>query len=117
MSKNSLALAFVGLFSLPFGGCLVAAGAAGAEGAYVASQEHRSVGETIDDQVVLTSVKSTLIADPEVSGLGINVDVFQGEVTLRGYVKTQREIDRAIDLASSTAGVKSVESRLVLDRP
>lgn len=97
-------------------GCILAAGAAGAEAGYVASQEKRTVGETIDDQVILSSVKSKLLADPDVSGLAINVDVDRGNVTMRGYVKTQHEVDRAIELARGTEGVVSVDSRMVLDR-
>ena len=97
-------------------GCWIAAGAAGAETGYVASQDKRSAGQTIDDQMILASLKSKLIADPDVSGLSINVDVFQGGVTLRGYVQSQYEIDRAVKLARTTEGVTSVDSRLVLDR-
>ena len=117
MRKNSISSFLLSLCSLSLSGCWLAAGAVGAEGAYVASQEHRTAGQTIDDQVILASVKSSLLADPEVSGLAINVDVFRGEVKLRGFVKTQREIERAIQLAMSADGVKSVDSRLVLDRP
>lgn len=107
----------LGLISLPLSltGCWVAAGAAGAEAGYVASQEKRSAGETIDDQTILASVKSKLIADPDVSGFSINVDVFKKVVQLRGYVKTQHEIDRAVQIANSVGGVKGVESKLVLD--
>lgn len=97
-------------------GCLVAAGAAGAEAGYVASQENRSAGETIDDQVILTSIKSKLLADPDVSGLNINVDVMKGVVELRGYVSTRDEIERAVTIAQNTRGVQRVDSRLVLDR-
>ena len=98
-------------------GCWLAAGAAvGAETGYIASQEERTAGETIDDQAILASVKTKLLADPDVSGLDINVDVFKSAVQLRGYVKTQHEIDRAIQIASGVGGVKSVESKLVLDK-
>lgn len=97
-------------------GCLVAAGAAGAEAGYVASQENRSAGQTIDDQVILTSVKSKLLADPDVSGLNINVDVMKGVVELRGYVKSPQEIERAVTIAQNTDGVRRVDSRLVLDQ-
>ena len=98
-------------------GCWAAAGAAGAEAGYVASQDRRSAGETIDDQVLHTALKSKLLADPTVSGLAINVDVFRGDVTLRGYVRTQKEIDRALEIVRNTSGVRSIDSRLVLDRP
>lgn len=117
MNKNLLRSTIVacGLFSLS--GCLLGAAAAGGEGVYVATQEDRSAGQTIDDQVILASLKSKLLADPDVSGLNINVDVMKGEVQLRGYVKSQKEIDRAVELAQLTDGVKKVDSRLILDKP
>lgn len=110
---KSLVICGVGCINLT--GCLLAAGAAGAEVGYVASQDERTVGQTIDDQAILTSIKTKLLADPDVSGMAINVDVLKTRVTLRGYVKTQKEINKAIALAKSTEGVTSVESRLVLD--
>lgn len=103
------------LFASTLSGCVAAAGAAGAEAGYVASQKDRSVGETIDDQVILSSLKSRYLADPEVPGLKINVDVNKGIVTLRGYLKSEHQITRAIQLAEETKGVKAVDSRLVLD--
>ncbi len=117
MKHQKTSLVVVALLPLLFSGCWLGAGALGAEAGYVASQEERSAGETIDDQVILTSVKSKLVGDPEVSGLSINVDVFKGVVQLRGYVDSQSEIDRAIRLAQETKGVARVDSRLVLDRP
>lgn len=100
---------------LSFSGCLLAVGAVGAEAGYVASQEDRSTGQTIDDQLILTSIKSKLLADSEVSGLNINVDVHKGNVTLRGYTHSANEIDRAIEIARATKGVASVESKMVLE--
>lgn len=96
-------------------GCWLAAGAVGAEAGYIASQDDRTAGETIDDQTTLASLKSKLLSDPEVSGMAINVDVNKGNVTLRGYLKSQSEINKAIAIARSTNGVKSVNSKLVLD--
>ncbi len=116
MKKIIVSLVIAGMSSVSLTGCWLAAGAAGAEGGYIASQDNRTAGQTIDDQAILTSVKTKLLADPDVSGLKINVDVFQGVVTLRGYVKNQSEINRAIELANATSGVKRVDSKLVLDR-
>ena len=116
MKSLVLSVIAVGVLSSSLSGCLLAAGAAGAEAGYVGSQEHRTAGQTVDDQVVLTSVKSKLLADPEVSGLSINVDVYKGAVKLKGYVKSQHEIDRAVELARKTDGVTGVDSMLVLDR-
>ena len=109
-------LVLVSAITALFSGCWLAVGAVGAEAGYVASQDERTAGETIDDQVLLTKIKAQLLADTEVSGLAINVDVFKKVVTLRGYVKTQEELDRAIQIASAIDGVRNVDSRLVLDR-
>ena len=98
-------------------GCVLFAAGAGAETGYVASQENRTAGETIDDQAIVASVKTKLLADPDVSGLSINVDSFKSDVTLKGYVKSEHEMDRAIELAKGTKGVRSVVSKMVLDVP
>ena len=57
-----------------------------------------------------------MISDPIVSAFSINVDCLKSDVTLRGYLKTEAEIDRAIQIAKETSGVKSVVSKLVLDK-
>ena len=109
-------LAVVAVIVPALSGCWLAAGAVGAEAGYIASQDKRTAGETIDDQVIHSSIKSSMLADSEVSGLKINVDVNRGNVELRGYVPTQHEIDRAVEIAQKTKGVASVKSLLVLDR-
>ena len=44
----------------------------------------KSVDETIDDATITTRVKTSLLNDPEVGGLRIDVDTFKGVVTLSG---------------------------------
>lgn len=102
--------------SIGLGGCWLAAAGAGAEVGYVAAQEDRTAGETIDDQRITASVKTKLLADPEVSGLDINVDTFKGTVTLKGAVDHQGEADEAMQLAQSVNGVQKVQSKLVVIR-
>lgn len=74
----------------------------------------KTVGETIDDATVTTQVKTSLLGDPEVGGLRIDVDTFKGVVTLSGAVKTGAERDKAIALAKKVNGVKDVKSTLQL---
>jgi osmotically-inducible protein OsmY len=96
-------------------GCGAAAvGAAGAEAGYVAAQEDRSAGETIDDQVLVTKVKSKLLADRDIAGLDINVDSFKSVVTLKGVVDSAAERDKALEIARSTGGVRGVRSQLYI---
>jgi hyperosmotically inducible periplasmic protein len=72
----------------------------------------KTVGETIDDATITTRVKTTLLNDPDVNGLRIDVDTAMGVVTLSGVVKTQAEADRAVALARKVTGVQDVRSTL-----
>lgn len=110
MRKLTILLA---LLAPLFSGCLLAAAGIGAEAGYVASQEDRTTSETLKDQLIVSKVKTKLVADPKVSGFDINVDSFKGVVTLRGAMRTDEEIDTAIRIARETEGVKDVVSKLV----
>ena len=87
---------------------------AGAEAGYVATQNERTAKETLNDQFLTSAVKTKLIATADVPALDINVDTFKGEVTLRGALKNQTAIDKAIEAAWAVNGVKNVQSKLVL---
>lgn len=81
--------------------------------ACVSTAEHRSLGEGIDDSVLLTKVKSKLLAHDEIKGLKINVDVHKGVVTLKGKAEsTQRQL--IIDTVKKVKGVKQVRSELTV---
>lgn len=96
-------------------GCWAVAAGVGAEAGYVASQEDRSVGETLDDQAIVTSVKSRLLADSMVDGFDINVDSHKGVVTLKGVVASNEMIERAVNIAWEVGGVKAVKSKLYIE--
>jgi osmotically-inducible protein OsmY len=72
----------------------------------------KSVGETIDDATITTRVKTSLLNDPDVGGLRIDVDTFKGVVTLSGRVKTKEEEAKAVALARKIGGVTEVKSSL-----
>jgi osmotically-inducible protein OsmY len=72
----------------------------------------KSVGETIDDATITTRVKTSLLNDPDVGGLRIDVDTFKGVVTLSGRVKTKEEEAKAVALARKIGGVTDVKSTL-----
>lgn len=72
----------------------------------------KSVGETVDDATITARVKTSLLSDPDVAGLKIDVDTFKGVVTLSGAVKTAAERDKAIALARKIGGVTDVKSTL-----
>ena len=105
----------LGASVLSLGGCWVAAAGVGGEAGYLASQEDRTAGQTIDDQAISTSIKTKLLADSSTPGLKIDVDTFKNAVTLRGYVRTQAEADAALRIARRTSGVTTVDSRIIVD--
>ncbi len=66
--------------------------------------------QPVDDTWITTKVKSSLLAESEVSGLDINVDTLNGVVTLRGQVENQAQIDAATRIARGIEGVSNVDA-------
>lgn len=75
----------------------------------------KTVGEAIDDTTITTRVKTSLLNDPDIGGLRIDVDTFKGVVTLSGRVKTKEEETRAVAVARKTSGVTDVRSTLQVE--
>ncbi len=72
----------------------------------------RSAGQTVDDAGVTAKVKAALLAESGVDGTKINVDTFNGRVTLKGEVPNQGQIDKAMQVTKGIEGVKEVDNRL-----
>ncbi|HWK50638.1 MAG TPA: BON domain-containing protein [Steroidobacter sp.] len=72
----------------------------------------QSTGQAIDDGVVTAKVKAKLIEDPVTKAHQINVETFKGTVQLSGFVETDQARSRALQLARSTDGVKSVKDAM-----
>jgi len=73
------------------------------------------LSDKITDAGLTAAVKSKLLADPDTSGLRIDVDTKDKVVTLTGRVKSQAERGEALLIARDTEGVKSVNDRLTID--
>lgn len=78
------------------------------------SGEKKSAGQVIDDATITSKVKAALLADPDISGLKINVDTEKGRVKLKGEVKTLSLWRKAESIARGVDGVKSVDNQLVI---
>lgn len=109
---NLSILGIVAAAALALQGCWLFAAGAGAEAGYVASQEDRSVSQTMSDQRITTEVKSRLIADRDVPGLNINVDTYKGKVSLHGTVRDPAQAERAVAIAREVAGVQAVSTEI-----
>ena len=66
------------------------------------------------DDAIYDYVRRKLASDQIVKGGGLQVDVHQGVVTLRGVVEEQKQKERAAKLAKKIAGVKSVDNQLTV---
>lgn len=75
-----------------------------------------TVGNTIDDSVLTARVKSALLSDPDVKSSDIAVVTRKGQVQLSGYVDSQKQISRAIDVTRSVEGVQSVGNEMSIKK-
>lgn len=76
--------------------------------------KHESTGESFDSAILTTKIKSTFIGDSRLKALDINVKTYKGIVQLSGFVDTQAEADRAVQLARTIKGVKAVNNSLIV---
>ena len=74
----------------------------------------RTAGQTIDDSTITTKINLKIIEDPELKYLKINVDTFQGHVTLTGTVPSKEAADRLVRTARSVEGVRDVKTNLII---
>jgi len=77
----------------------------------------RTFGEFTDDVALLSKVKAALIADKQIGGFRINVDVYRRIVTLKGKVANTEQRAKAEKIAEETKGVASVDNQLVVPAP
>ncbi len=79
------------------------------------ARNQESVGQYVDGSVVTTEIKAKLVNDPVTSAANINVKTIDGGVVqLSGFAKSQREKDRAGQIARSVKGVTEVRNSLIV---
>jgi osmotically-inducible protein OsmY len=80
--------------------------------ASTAKQE--GTGEYVDDTVITTKVKAAIFNEPTLKSAEINVETFKGVVQLSGFVSSQAAENKAIEVARTVGGVKSVKNDMRL---
>ena len=80
--------------------------------ASTATQE--GTGEYIDNAVITTKVKAAIFNEPTLKSFEINVETFKGTVQLSGFVNSQADIDKAVEIVRQVKGVKSVKNDMQL---
>jgi hyperosmotically inducible protein len=73
---------------------------------------NRSMGQIVDDKLIVGKINSSLLAEPNMRTFNIDVDVNNGIVTLTGIIGTEELKNRAIDIARKTKGVVEVIDNL-----
>ena len=71
-------------------------------------------GEYVDDSVITAKVKTAIFNDSTLKVNEINVETFKGVVQLSGFVNSQADITKAVQIARGVAGVKSVKNDMRL---
>lgn len=110
-SKEFLSLLFFGML-LSLSGCGWVLVGGGAYEGYKVATDPRTVGTQIDDALITAKIKAKLIEDPVTKARKIDVDTVNGVVTLTGVVESEKEIERAIEIAKSVPGVKKIVNNL-----
>lgn len=100
MNWKRLTLLFVCMLTLSLAGC--------------ASDTKERAGVYFDDTTITTKVKTKLFDDPQTSGFAISVTTYKGTVQLSGFVNSDKEKDRAGELARAVPGVKDVKNDLII---
>jgi osmotically-inducible protein OsmY len=79
-----------------------------------ANLPQESAGEYVDDAVITTKVKASILDQPSLKSFEIHVQTFKGTVYLSGFVASQANIDKAVEVARGVYGVKSVKNDMRL---
>ncbi|MCW8903806.1 BON domain-containing protein [Sedimenticola sp.] len=78
------------------------------------TSKQESTGEYLDDSVITTKVKTAIFNEPTLKSAEINVETFKGVVQLSGFVNSQNDINRAVEIAQGIKGVTSVKNSMRL---
>jgi osmotically-inducible protein OsmY len=78
------------------------------------SPTQKTAGDYIDDTATTTRIKSAFVGDEQVSALDVGVKTYKGNVELTGFADNPREMQRAVEIARATPGVKSVHNDIRL---
>jgi hypothetical protein len=72
----------------------------------------REVGEALDDTTITAKVKAALFQAPDVKGLDVKVETVKAVVQLSGFVTSQLQIDKAVEVAKGVRGVRDVQNKM-----
>lgn len=81
---------------------------------YKSSMQQARVESYLDDSTVTAKVKAELLKDDGMKALAIKVQTHHGQVILSGFVDTETQARRAVEIATGVRGVLAVKNSLVV---
>jgi osmotically-inducible protein OsmY len=75
---------------------------------------HEGTGEYIDNTVITSKVKAAIFGEESLKSSEINVETFKGVVQLSGFVNSQADINKAVEVARTVKGVTSVKNDMMV---
>ena len=78
------------------------------------TSKKESPGAYVDGAVITTKVKAAVLEEPSLKSAEINVNTYKGEVQLHGFVSSRASIDKAVEIARSVKGVRSVKNDMIV---
>ena len=78
------------------------------------TSKHEGTGEYLDDTAITAKVKAAVLSEPTLKSSEINVETFKGVVQLSGFVRSQADINKAVEVTRHVTGVKSVKNDMRL---
>ena len=106
MKKYSLIICALPLLALC--GCVMAA-----RSTYGVAVDERKVGTIVSDEEIKLSIQEKLLGDDAIKILDISTFCYNGHVYLVGEYGTEKEKERALEIANNASGVKSVTHYLL----
>lgn len=76
--------------------------------------KQEGTGEYVDDAVITTKVKAAIFNEPTLKSAEINVETFKGSVQLSGFVSSNADIKKVIELTRDVKGVHAVKNDMRL---
>lgn len=76
------------------------------------TSKQEGTGEYIDDSVITTKVKAAIFNEATLKSSEINVETYKGVVQLSGFVNSQSDINKAVEVSRSVKGVTSVKNNM-----
>lgn len=74
------------------------------------TSKYEGTGEYVDDTVITSKVKYAVMSEDTLKSAEINVETYKGVVQLSGFVSTDKEIAKAVEVTKAVKGVKSVRN-------